>query len=90
MEWDMRKVTDEELQEIHQLRNSIAEIVSTIGELSLEKFMTETKLLEIQSGIRDEESKFLEFQQNERVLFDKLQEKYNTGNINIETGEIVE
>ncbi len=86
----MRKVTDEELQEIHQLRNSIAEIVSTIGELSLEKFMTETKLLEIQSGIRDEESKFLEFQQNERVLFDKLQEKYNTGNINIETGEIVE
>lgn len=86
----MKKVTDEELQEIHGLRNTIAEIVSSIGELTLEKFMTETKLSEIHDGIKKEESKFLEFQKKERVLFDKLQQKYNTGNINIETGEIVE
>ena len=86
----MKKVTDEELQDIHGLRNTIAEIITSIGELNLEKFMTDTKLSEIQNGIKKEESKFLEFQKKERVLFDKLQQKYNTGNINIETGEIVE
>jgi len=86
----MKKVTDEELKQIQTLRETLVEIVTTIGELHLTKYMTERQLQTIDIDIKDQQDKFVKFQEQERVLFEKLQQQYGTGNINFETGEIVE
>jgi hypothetical protein len=86
----MKKVTDNELIDIKNLRETLFEIVSSIGELSLNKFQVENQLKEIEQYIKEQQDKFLKFQEKERVLFEQLQTKYGTGNIDIETGEITE
>jgi hypothetical protein len=86
----MKQVTAEELQHIQNLRETLLEIITVSGELTLTKFVTETQLNEITANIKVQQEKFVDFQEKERVLFEQLQQKYGTGNINFETGEIVE
>lgn len=86
----MKKVTDSELLEIQKLREMLLEVITTIGELTLNKFMLENQLNTISSDIKTQQDKFVEFQTKERVLFEKLQQTYGTGNINMETGEVSE
>ena len=86
----MKQVTEEELQDIKRLRESLVEIVTTIGELHLNEVMVRNQLNEVKTQIEQQELTFLQFQEDERVLFDKLQQKYGTGNINLETGEITD
>jgi hypothetical protein len=86
----MKKVTEEQLKQIQTLRERLVEIVTTIGELHLTRYMTESQLHTIDDDIKLQQNKFAEFQNEERVLFEKLQQQYGTGNINFETGEIVE
>jgi hypothetical protein len=86
----MKKVTDAELLEIQKLREMLLEVITTIGELTLNKFMLENQLNTVSSDIKVQQDKFVEFQTKERVLFEKLQQTYGTGNINMETGEVSE
>jgi hypothetical protein len=86
----MKKVTEEELKEIQSLRTSLLEIITLIGEYHLNKVVIKTQLDATEKEILAQEKRFLEFQGNERVLFEKLQQKYGTGDINMETGEITE
>jgi hypothetical protein len=68
----------------------LLEVITTIGELTLNKFMLENQLNTVSSDIKVQQDKFVEFQTKERVLFEKLQQTYGTGNINMETGEVSE
>jgi len=86
----MKQVTQEELQQIQQLREALVEIVTQIGELHLSEFMAKRQLDQVQQNVKAHEQKFVEFQEKERVLFDQLQQKYGAGNINMDTGEITE
>jgi len=86
----MKKVTEEELQQIQQLREALVEIVTQIGELHLSEFMAKRQLDQVQQNVKVHEQKFVEFQEKERVLFEQLQQKYGDGNINMDTGEITE
>jgi hypothetical protein len=86
----MKKVTEEQLKQIQTLRERLVEIVTTIGELHLTRYMTERQLHTIDDDIKLQQNKFAEFQNEERVLFETLQQQYGTGNIDFETGEIVE
>lgn len=86
----MKQVTSEELQQIQQLRESLLEIITISGELTLSKFVIEQQLQQVQADLTQQQEKFIQFQEKERVLFEQLQQKYGTGNINFETGEVVE
>jgi hypothetical protein len=86
----MKKVTDVELVEIQKLRETLVEIITSIGELTLNKFVLENQLSTLTDDIKTQQARFLEFQEQERVLFSKLQQTYGTGDINLETGEIAE
>lgn len=86
----MKKVTSEELLQIQKLRESLTEIITSVGELNLNKFILETQIKTVTDEINKQQTNFLEFQEQERVLFEKLQQTYGTGNIDLETGEIVE
>lgn len=86
----MKRVTDEELTQIQELRNSLLAIISSLGELHLNKLLIQRQLTDIELSIKQQEDKFVQFQQQEKVIFDQLQQKYGTGNISMETGEITE
>ena len=86
----MKKVTEDELKNINALREALIEIISTVGELHLNKLVLSKQLDVIDSNIKMQENKFSEFQEKERVLYQKLQETYGTGVVDMETGEITE
>jgi hypothetical protein len=44
----------------------------------------------ISTDINAQQSAFMDFKEKERVLFEKLQQTYGTGNIDMETGEVSE
>ena len=86
----MKKVTDAELLEIQTLRETLLEVITATGELTLNKFMLQNQLDAVTSEITKQQDKFIDFQAKERVLFEKLQQTYGTGNIDMETGEVSE
>jgi hypothetical protein len=86
----MKKVTPEELKEIQELRESLLVMLSTIGELHLTKSLLEKEIQRVVDLIKTEEQNFTNFQERERVIYNKLQEKYGTGDISVDTGEISE
>lgn len=86
----MKKITEDQLKEIQNLRESLLEIISNIGEMHLNKLVISKQISEILASIEQQETKFAEFQEKERVLYETLQQQYGTGNINLQTGEIVE
>ena len=85
----MTKVTDGELKELQDLRDSLLTIISTVGEMTLSKSLLLKEVESIEANIKIEEQKFSEFQQKERVIYEKLQQTYGTGNIDLNTGEIL-
>lgn len=85
----MAKVSDEDLKEIQNLRNTLVNIVSSVGEMTLSKSLLLKEVAQIEENIKNEEQKFTEFQKQERVIFEKMQQKYGTGNIDVTTGEIL-
>jgi hypothetical protein len=85
----MTKVSDEDLKEIQNLRDSLLTIISTVGEMTLSKSILLKEVESIEENIKKEEQKFTEFQKQERVIFEKMQQKYGTGNIDVTTGEIL-
>jgi hypothetical protein len=61
----------------------VIEIVTTVGELTIQEKM-------IQRELALNYTKFDEFREREGVVFNKLREKYGSGNIDIDTGEVTE
>jgi hypothetical protein len=86
----MKKVTEEELVQITNLRNSLLEIITTIGELNISKLLVEKQLKDLDEQLEEQNEKFFQFQDSERVLFEELRGKYGAGDIDMETGEITE
>lgn len=86
----MKKVTQVELQELQLLKEELFVIISKIGELHLAKSLMQKDIEKINGEIIEQENKFSGFQEKERVIYKRFQEKYGSGNINVETGEITE
>lgn len=84
----MNKVTPEELKEVQDLRDLLYVITSTIGEFHLTRFLLLKELETVDGNIKNEEQKFTDFQKQERVIYNKLQEKYGAGDIDLSTGEV--
>jgi len=86
----MTKITEQELTNVQQLRSDLYAIIVATGELHLNKVVLTQQLAELNAQITLQEKTFAEFQQKEQVIYQQLQEKYGTGNINVDTGEVSE
>ena len=83
----MAEITKEELAEINALRDKIADVVSTTGQVTLQIELLKSDIGEL-TGKLDEQSKvFKSLLKDEEALIKRLSEKYGSGNINFETGE---
>jgi hypothetical protein len=76
----MAKLTENELERLHQVRKDSLEIASALGELQYQKTVLELLM-------EDQKQKIKDLKKSESLLFEELKDKYGNININIETGE---
>lgn len=76
----MAKLTENELERLHQVRKDSLEIASALGELQYQKTVLDLMM-------EEQKEKIKELKKSEANLFEELKEKYGNININIQTGE---
>lgn len=86
----MKVVTEEEQKQLLSLRESILSVVTSLGEIHLNKLLLKEELDKLEAQEKIQENNYREFQKNERVLFEQFEVKYGTSNIDLVTGEIAD
>jgi uncharacterized coiled-coil DUF342 family protein len=75
-----KKLSQDELDEIVQLRNEFANIFASIGSI-------QSRIKELEEENVPNYISLKEIQKKEEVLFEKLKNNYGEGNIDLVTGE---
>jgi len=85
---ETKQLTPEELQQIQEMQKQYNQFVFDLGsiEAQLQSLLQQKSLLETEKDNVLNDIKSLG--ERERILVTTLQEKYGTGNINPQTGEI--
>jgi chromosome segregation ATPase len=82
------KVTDEELQQVKDLRQNFQLVTFEFGELSLTRNLLQKELAKLDEDIENYVSTYKTLQDKEKELLEKLQTTYPDQKINFETGEL--
>ena len=83
------KFTEAELNEITELRNANAQKINEFGQIELEILLTNQRLDVLVDTKQNLEKQYIELQTKEKDLVTKLNEKYGTGTVDLESGEFV-
>lgn len=83
----MAEITKEDLEQISQLRNKLATVVSESGQLTLQVQLLQSDIVELNEKLSEQAKTFKGLLEEEQELFKRLSEKYGAGAINFETGE---
>ena len=75
-----KKLSQDELNEIVQLRNEFANVFASIGSI-------QSRIKELEEENETNYISLKEIQKKEEVLFEKLKNNYGEGNIDLITGE---
>lgn len=84
---EVKKVTDEELQEIKDLGTNYQAIANSFGQLRVQKLLLEQQLSALEENEASLEAKYIENQEKEREVLQNFNEKYGRGTLNPQTGE---
>lgn len=76
-----KKLEDKDFQEIQELRKSVTEIASILGDLNYQKMALDIM-------IEEQKAKVVEIKKREVELFDNIRKVYGNVSLNLETGEI--
>ncbi len=76
-----KTLTQEELQQIQDIRKQALEVASALGELGYQQVLIDLDKASLTEAVKD-------LKQKERTLLDEFNKKYGDGVINLETGEI--
>lgn len=76
-----QKLSPEELKQFQDLRNSIYETISILGDLNYRKTLIDFEIDKLKEAIKQNSEK-------ERELLKVFGQRYGDGSINAETGEI--
>lgn len=76
-----KNLTQEELQQLKDIRGQVLQLASTLGEISYQQILLDLDKAKVTDGIKDLRVK-------EQLLFAELGKKYGDGVINIETGVV--
>jgi predicted RNase H-like nuclease (RuvC/YqgF family) len=82
------KITDEELNQVNELRREFQIIALEIGELTLIERNLKEELTKIQKDLDGFYSSYKKIQEKEKDLINKLESTYPDQAINFETGEL--
>jgi oligoribonuclease NrnB/cAMP/cGMP phosphodiesterase (DHH superfamily) len=84
----MAQLTPEELQSIKDLQSKYNQTIFEIGAAEAQLIVFHEQIEKLEAAKKGLVSDLKTIEQKESELVKTLQEKYNEGNINIETGEI--
>jgi hypothetical protein len=87
MENNQIKLTEEELNSINELRNSILGNVEMLGRLNIKKHFLQKDLAEVEMELLATLQRSEELDANEREMTNSIVAKYGEGNLNFQTGE---
>lgn len=79
---DIKKLTDQELQQISDIQKKRESLLLELGQIELIK-------LDIDSRRKNAEEYLTQLQEEEKTLADWIEKEYGTGRINLETGEFI-
>ena len=86
MEITETKLSEEELTELSELRQTYAQITAQIGRLNIDKYSIEDRLKFVDTEITKARDMYLDTSKTEEELVNKLNEKYGQGKIDLDTG----
>ena len=86
---ETKKFTEAELKDIAELRNANAQKINEFGQIELEILLTNQRLDVLVDTKQNLEKQYVELQTKEKALVAKLNEKYGTGTVDLESGEFV-
>ena len=76
-----KTLTQEELQQIQDIRKQALELASALGELGYQQVLIDLDKANLVESVK-------QVKQQERTLLEELNNKYGDGVINLETGEV--
>ena len=82
------KITDEQLQQVKDLRQNFQLVTFEFGELSLTRNLLQKELAKLDEDIENYVSTYKTLQDKEKTLLETLQTTYPDQTINFETGEL--
>lgn len=85
---EVKKVTEEELNQIKALQDAYLKVTYDLGQLSVERLDLETKLDEVVRQYNDAAEHLKSLRIQEQELSNTLQENYGSSTIDLETGVI--
>ncbi|HCT53584.1 MAG TPA: hypothetical protein DF712_14115 [Balneola sp.] len=86
---EVKKLTQEELTSLQDLRNGYANTTNQFGQLRIEKIMLNQQLENLENYESELEKTYTDLQKKEQELVGNLNEKYGVGQLNLESGEFI-
>ena len=83
----MKKITEEELKEVNELRSKLSTTVNETGELTLGLNLLEDDVNNIKRNLTEKVEEFKALLAQEKTIIIRLREQYGVGSIDFETGE---
>jgi len=83
---EVKKLTEEEIQKVTDIRKNYVTIQNGFGQLHLTKMNLEAQLKNIESNYETLTSEYEKTQQAEKDIVKIIQDKYGIGTLNIEDG----
>ncbi len=81
-----RKLDKEHVDSIQELQQKFAELVSVVGNISIEKQFAKQRVEQLESQEADAIRRFDSLREQEQELLQKLKDRYGEGEINIADG----
>ena len=84
-----KKLEQEEIENINNLRQKMSDKVVRFGEIEVEMHLAEQRIEFLQTQKKMLKEEFVQMQESEKKLVQDLNAKYGEGNLNLDTGEFV-
>ncbi len=89
MENIVKKLSEDELNELKALRSEYSRVTIDLGKISVQRMILARDLESLNVLQTEIESKYMELEKNEQILFKKIGEKYGDGQLDIDNGTVV-
>ena len=83
------KFTEEELNQITELRESNGSKISEFGQIELELLLANQRIEALENAKENLRTQYVELQDKERALVQQLNEKYGAGQVDLSSGEFI-
>ena len=83
------KFTEEELNQITELRELNGNKISEFGQVELELLLANQRIETLENAKENLRTQYVELQNKERTLVQQLNEKYGAGQVDLSSGEFI-